>query len=86
MEEENHYEMKKNILGYVERIFREMEENIAMSHQEKYALLEDSFEVASDVSELKIAFEQWYNDHLEEVDFEHDMNELWEQASLGEEE
>ena len=53
---------------------------MAMSHQEKYALLEDAFENAGDANELRIAFEQWYSDHADDVDFGQEMGDLWDQA------
>ncbi|OGH78416.1 MAG: hypothetical protein A2469_03575 [Candidatus Magasanikbacteria bacterium RIFOXYC2_FULL_40_16] len=80
MDEKNHEEVKNSVLEFVKALFEELEEEMAMSHQEKYALLEDAFENAADVSELKIAFEQWYADHSEELDFEHEAEELWDQA------
>ncbi len=86
MEEQNHEEIKNLVLDFVKVLFEEMEEEMVMSHQEKYALLEDAFENAADPSELKIAFEQWYANHADEIDFEQDANELWDQAiSQGEE-
>lgn len=78
--------VKQAVLAHVDSLFQEMEEEMAMSHQEKYALLEDAFENASDVDELRVAFEQWYADHADEIDFEHEADELWEQAVGGAEE
>jgi len=81
MEDEKQFHTtKRAVLGHVQALFDEMEEEIALSHQEKYALLEDAFESATDVDELRVAFEQWYNDHAAELEFEHDHGELWEQA------
>lgn len=80
MEEQNHEEIKYAVLNHIQSIFEEMEEEMAMSHQEKYALLEDAFESAADVDELRIAFEQWYADHADDVNFEQEVDELWEQA------
>ena len=51
---------------------------MAMSHQEKYALLEDAFENATDAAELRVAFDQWYADHAAEIEFEHEAHELWD--------
>ena len=56
MEEINHEEVKKSVLKFIQSLFEEMEEEMAMSHQEKYALLEDAFENAGDANELRIAF------------------------------
>lgn len=81
MEETKHDKIKQSVLDYIRALFEEMEKEMAMSHQEKYALLEDAFENATDSNELRIAFEQWYSDHVEDVNFEHDMNELWGQAT-----
>lgn len=80
MEEKNHDNVKKLVLNHIKNIFEEMEQDLIMSHQEKYALLEDVFESAADESELKIAFEQWYADHCDDIDFEHEVEELWDQA------
>lgn len=79
--EEAHDQIKQLVLDYIRELFEEMEEDMAMSHQEKYTLLEDAFESAADASELRVAFEQWYSDHSEDIDFEHDLDELWNQAT-----
>ena len=55
-----------------------------MSHQEKYALLEDSFEGATDEDELRVAFERWYADHAEDLKLDYEVDELWESALNGE--
>lgn len=80
MEESRHEDIKRAVLDHIQTIFQEMEQEMAMSHQEKYALLEDAFENAGDPSELRIAFERWYADHSDEVNFEQEVDELWEQA------
>lgn len=80
MDEERFDITKQGILHFIQGMFEEMEEDMAMSHQEKYALLEDAFENATDMDELRVAFEQWYNDHSEDLDFEHELDELWEMA------
>lgn len=80
MSEERFEKAKEGILDFVQSMFEEMEEEMAMSHQEKYALLEDAFENATDMDELRVAFEQWYNDHSADLDFEHELEELWEMA------
>ena len=77
---------KQAVLAHIDSLFQEMEEEMALSHQEKYALLEDAFENASDVDELRVAFEQWYADHADDIDFEHEADELWEHAVGGREE
>lgn len=71
---------KQSVLDHISQLFEEMEQEMAMSHQEKYALLEDAFESASDVDELRVAFEQWYHDHADDVEFEHEVAELWDHA------
>jgi hypothetical protein len=80
MEDEKFYKTKQAVLNHIQTIFEEMEEEQVLSHQEKYALLEDAFESASDADELYVAFEQWYNDHIDELNFEHSLEELWDQA------
>jgi hypothetical protein len=80
MTEKTYEEVKESVLAHMQGLFEEMEEDMAMSHQEKYALLEDMFENASDADELRVAFEQWYVDHAEDLGLEHDADELWDQA------
>lgn len=80
MEETSLDRSKRALLDHIADVFEEMENDMALSHQEKYALLEDMLENATDHGELQIAFEQWYNDHIDEVSFEHDPRELWGQA------
>jgi len=80
MEELDYDLAKQALLDKVQEIFREMEEEAVVSHQEKYSLLEDAFENASDTGELRVAFEQWYNEHAEDIDFEHDMDDIWDLA------
>jgi hypothetical protein len=77
---------KKSVLGHVEKLFAEIEQEMAISHQEKYALLEDAFENASDVDELRVAFDQWFSDHSEDLGFEEELDELWDQAVAEDEE
>ena len=72
---------KSSVLSHIQQVFAEMEEEMAISHQEKYALLEDAFENASDNDELKVAFEQWYHEHEDDLDLDMDVDELWSQAS-----
>ena len=86
MEQHSYEEIKDAVLTHIQALFQEMENEVAISHQEKYALLEDAFENATDVDELRVAFEQWYCEHAEEVEFEHEVDELWDHAvgRLGE--
>jgi len=75
---------QSDVLSHIESLLAEIEQEIALSHQEKYALLEDAFGGASDIDELKVAFDQWYLEHAEEIGFEHSSDELWDQALGGE--
>lgn len=75
--------LKEAVLSHIDSLFAEMEEEMAMSHREKYALLEDAFQNASDADELRVAFDQWYADHADEVNFDQEPHELWEQAIAG---
>ncbi len=87
MSEERFYTMKNAILTHIQSIFEEAEQAMALQHQEKYALLEDACENASDVDELRVAFEQWYRDHSEDLEMEDTVDDLWEGAkNLAEEE
>lgn len=82
----DHDEVKRAVLAHVQALFQELEQEMAMSHQEKYALLEDAFANAADVDELRIAFEQWYAEHAPDLGLEHEVEELWDQAvnAIGE--
>lgn len=71
---------KDAVLTHIQNMFEEMESDMALSHQEKYALLEDSLEQATDTDELRVAFDQWYAEHAEDLDFELEADELWMQA------
>ena len=84
--EENFKKTKQSVLKYVEQLFEEMEAEMAISHQEKYALLEDAFESAVDENELRVAFEQWYSEHSEDLSLDYDLDELWDLALGGLEE
>jgi len=68
---------KQAVLNHVDSIFQEIEESMVMKHQEKYLLLEDVFENANDVDELRIAFEQWYIDHADDLELDDSVDELW---------
>lgn len=83
MNQEHYEDVKEAILAHIQNLFQEMEENMAMSHQEKYALLEDAFENASDVNELRVAFEQWHVDHAEDIGLDASVEELWNRALRG---
>lgn len=80
MNEEHFDQMKSTVLENVQAMFEEIEETMAMKHQEKYSLLEDAFENATDVSELRIAFEQWHMEHAEDLEIESEIDEMWDAA------
>ncbi len=80
MNEEKFESAKQLLLEHMRGLFEEIEEEIARSHEEKYALLEDAVENASDIDELKVAFEQWYSDHGTEMDFDYAVDEIWDTA------
>jgi hypothetical protein len=84
MNEHTYDSVKESVLAHMQALFDEMEEEMALSHQEKYTLLEDMFESASDVDELRVAFDQWYADHADDLNLEYDADELWDQAMGGE--
>jgi hypothetical protein len=75
---------RTDVLSHVETLLEEIEHEIALSHQEKFALLEDSFLNASDIDELRVAFDQWYSEHAEDIGFEHTSGEMWDHALGGE--
>jgi len=75
---------KSDVLGHIESLLEEIEQEIALSHQEKYALLEDAFGSASDVDELRVAFDQWFLEHGDDIGFDHDADEIWDHALGGE--
>lgn len=86
MSEQNFEKTKQAVLSHIESLFAEIEEETVMSHQEKYALLEDALANASDHDELRVAFDQWYREHAEDVGFDYHGHEVWEHALGGDEE
>ena len=84
MSEQDYDDVKESVLAHIQGLFQELEEDMAMSHQEKYTLLEDVFENASDAEELKVAFDQWYTDHSDDLKLDYTVGELWDQALGGE--
>ncbi len=80
MSQEQYDLVKTAILDHVRETFEEIEGTLARSHEEKYALLEDALENASDVPELKVAFEQWFADHSEDLELEYELEEMWMHA------
>lgn len=87
MSEERHVDLKQALLEHVRDIFQEIEADVARSHEERFAMLEDVLENASDGVELRVAFEQWYADHAQELELEYQLEEMWDHAvhSIGEE-
>lgn len=81
MSEELFESTRDAVLSHVNQLFEEIEAEMAMSHQEKYALLEDAFASATDEDELRVAFEQWFAEHSETLELEHSLDELWENAT-----
>lgn len=75
--------IKTSLLEQIRKLFEEIEEGAARSNEEKYALLEDSLEDAADVDELRVALEQWYNDHGSEIDLGYEVDEIWDAAVNG---
>lgn len=75
--------VKRALLDHVHATFEEMEQSAALRHQERFALLEDSFESATDVDELRVAFEHWHSDHSEDLELEQDVDEMWDAAMGG---
>ncbi len=78
MREEQLENIKENLLEYMRQVFAEIEEGMARTHEEKFALLEDAVSTASDFDELKVAFEQWHLDHAHDVDLEYEVEEIWD--------
>ena len=75
--------MKSAVLSHVQSLFDEMEKEMALSHQEKYALLEDALENATDEHELRVAFDQWHAEHAEDLGFEDDEDDLELESTLS---
>lgn len=78
MREEQLENIKENLLEHMRQIFSEIEEGMARTHEEKFALLEDAVSTASDFDELKVAFEQWHLDHASDVNLEYEVEEIWD--------
>lgn len=80
MEDIEHENLQQAILDYLRTRFDEIEDDLAVSYQEKYAHLEDVISQAVDKEELKVAFERWYLEHQEDLEILEDIDDLWEQA------
>lgn len=83
MNEEKLELVKGNLLDHMRSLFEEIEEGMARTHEEKYALLEDAVSNASDFDELRVAFEQWYLDHADDVNLEDEVEEIWDAVLNG---
>ena len=70
--------VKGNLLQHMRKLFGEIEQGMARTHEEKFALLEDAVGTAGDFDELKVAFEQWHSDHATDVDLEYEVEEIWD--------
>jgi len=82
MNDDLYNQAKQALLDHIQEIFDEMEAEMAMLHQEKFILLEDVLDDATDHGELKVAFLQWYNEHGDDIEFEQDVHDLWKQAMV----
>jgi hypothetical protein len=80
MSEDSFEQSKSLLLNHIQTLLEEIEQELAMTHQEKYVLLEDGCENASDEDELRVAFEQWHIEHAEDIGFEHGIDDLWNHA------
>lgn len=83
MQEEQLEIVKGNLLTHMRQVFSEIEQGMARTHEEKFALLEDAVTTASDFDELKVAFEQWYLDHSADVEIEYEVEEIWDAVLNG---
>lgn len=75
--------VKGNLLDHMRGLFSEIEEGMARTHEEKFALLEDAINNASDFDELKVAFEQWHLEHAGDVDLQNEVEEIWDAVLNG---
>ena len=80
MPELEHGQVKQALLEYIRELFEEIETEVARSHEEKYALLEDLLGSAGDVDETKVAFEQWYVEHSDDLELDYGLEDLWDNA------
>ena len=80
MHEEQFEDLKESLLEHMRGMFEEIEAELARSHEEKFALLEDAVSNATDLDELRVAFEKWYSEHAEDLAFEYEADEIWDAA------
>lgn len=78
--DENYLVIKEAVLNHVRELFEEIESELARFHEEKFAMLEDALEEASDTDELQVAFSQWFNENAEELDLGYELEEIWDNA------
>ncbi|OIO18384.1 MAG: hypothetical protein AUJ23_03715 [Candidatus Magasanikbacteria bacterium CG1_02_32_51] len=78
--DENYLLVKTALLSHVRELFEEIESELARFHEEKFAMLEDALEGASDIEELQVAFSQWFNDQGEDLDLGYELEEIWNNA------
>lgn len=81
MNEDQFETTKSALLGHMRTVFEEISAEVARTHEEKYALLEDAVNNATDLDELRVAFEQWYADHAADIELEYEADELWDVAT-----
>jgi len=78
--DENYLLVKEALLAHIRELFEEIESELARFHEEKFAMLEDALEEASDTEELQVAFAQWFNDQAEDLDLGYELEEIWNNA------
>lgn len=78
--DENYLLVKEALLTHIRELFEEIESELARFHEEKFAMLEDALEGASDTEELQVAFSQWFNDNSDELDLGYELEEIWSNA------
>lgn len=80
MHEDRFESLKEALLEHMRSMFEEIEAELARSHEEKFALLEDAVSNATDLDELRVAFEQWYSEHSADLALEFEADEIWDAA------
>lgn len=78
MNEEKFEALKGALLNHMRTVFAEIEEGMARTHEEKFALLEDAVGSATDPDELRVVFDQWYADHADDIDLDYEVDEIWD--------
>lgn len=80
MHEDQFESLKGALLEHMRSMFEEIAAELARSHEEKFALLEDVVSTATDLDELRVAFEQWYAEHAADLSLEFEADEIWDAA------